>query len=92
MITHHNMLAAIEATLESYSFYPKDIYISYLPLAHIQERFCIFLCMSAGSRIGFWLGSILKLKNDVRALKPTLFMTVPSVLTNIYEKIQRKLV
>jgi len=44
----------------------------------------IFTC---GARVGFYSGDVKKLIDDVKELKPTLFIAVPRILYRIYDKV-----
>ena len=65
----------------------EDVYISYLPLAHMMERVCQAMVLQSGGRIGFFRGDIKLLIEDIQALKPTLFLSVPRLLNRIYDKV-----
>nr|GEW00733.1 long chain acyl-CoA synthetase 6, peroxisomal-like [Tanacetum cinerariifolium] len=60
------------------------IYISYLPLAHIYERVAQFNLAYFGVGIGFYQGDNLKLMDDMVALRPTIFFSVPRVYNKLY--------
>jgi long-chain acyl-CoA synthetase len=48
MLTHRNFLANVggmDCFDGVFKFYPDDVYISYLPLAHVFERFLMLTCM-----------------------------------------------
>jgi long-chain acyl-CoA synthetase len=62
-------------------------HISYLPLAHIYERFNVSLMTFLGGGIGFYRGNVLDLLDDVEALKPTTFASVPRLYNRIYDKV-----
>ncbi|KAK1320622.1 Long chain acyl-CoA synthetase 4 [Acorus calamus] len=62
----------------------KDVYLSYLPLAHIFDRVIEELFISIGASIGFWRGDVKLLVEDIGVLKPTMFCAVPRVLDRIY--------
>eukprot|EP00105_Crassostrea_gigas_P006842 XP_011420903.2 PREDICTED: long-chain-fatty-acid--CoA ligase 5 [Crassostrea gigas] len=64
-----------------------DVHISYLPLAHMFERGMQIICFMHGCRIGFFRGDVKLLTDDMQALKPTLFITVPRLLNRIYDRI-----
>uniref|UniRef100_A0A0E0PTS7 AMP-dependent synthetase/ligase domain-containing protein n=1 Tax=Oryza rufipogon TaxID=4529 RepID=A0A0E0PTS7_ORYRU len=68
-----------------------DVYISYLPLAHIFDRIFEELFISHGSKIGFWRGDVKLLVDDIAALKPTVFCAVPRVLDRIYSGLTGKI-
>ena len=65
----------------------EDVYISYLPLAHMMERVCQAMVLQSGGRIGFFRGDIKLLIEDIQALKPTMFLSVPRLLNRIYDKV-----
>ncbi|PHU08486.1 Long chain acyl-CoA synthetase 2 [Capsicum chinense] len=67
-----------------------DIYISYLPLAHIFDRAIEECFINIGASIGFWRGDVKLLTEDLAELKPTIFCAVPRVLDRIYAGLQQK--
>lgn len=64
-----------------------DVHISYLPLAHIFERIVMTALTTVGAGIGFYQGDTLKILEDLAVLKPTVFVSVPRLLSRVYEKI-----
>lgn len=40
-----------------------------------------------GARIGFFRGDVKELVNDIQALKPTVFVSVPRLLNRVYDKV-----
>ena len=68
-----------------------DVHLSYLPLAHVFERIVSNVWIIAGASIGFYQGDPLKLLDDVEALNPTLFLTVPRVCNRVYDKVRAKI-
>lgn len=68
-----------------------DVYLSYLPLAHIFDRVIEELFIYEAASIGFWRGDVKILVEDIAALKPTIFCAVPRVLERIYNGLQQKL-
>ena len=40
-----------------------------------------------GARIGFFSGDVKLLTNDMQALRPTIFPTVPRLLNRMYDKV-----
>ncbi|XP_022738098.1 long chain acyl-CoA synthetase 4-like isoform X1 [Durio zibethinus] len=69
----------------------KDVYISYLPLAHIFDRVIEELFISHGASIGFWRGDVKLLVEDIGELKPSIFCAVPRVLDRIYSGLLQKI-
>ncbi|PAA82161.1 hypothetical protein BOX15_Mlig017940g2 [Macrostomum lignano] len=66
---------------------PEDTYLSYLPLAHMFERCAITMCFLNGMRVGFFRGDVRQLMEDMQALRPTLFCTVPRLLNRMYDRV-----
>lgn len=55
----------------------EDIHLSYLPLAHVFERLVEGVCWTVGARCGFYQGNTLAIAEDMVALRPTIFPSVP---------------
>jgi len=56
------MVSAIAGPCEriiGFKFTGNDRHISYLPLAHIFERFVIYIMALNGTKIGFYSGNVL---------------------------------
>ncbi len=91
MLSHLNAVSTAIAGDEKIKVYHDDIYVSYLPLAHVLERcFMVTVLMNRG-RIGFYSGNMLKLTEDMKYLKPTLFVSVPRLFNKMYDKIHNKM-
>ncbi|KAG9152215.1 hypothetical protein Leryth_016390 [Lithospermum erythrorhizon] len=84
VLSHANLIANIAGVSGSIKFFPSDIYISYLPLAHIYERANQILSAYNGTAIGFYQGDTMKLMDDLAALRPTIFCSVPRLFNKIY--------
>ncbi|XP_058203562.1 long chain acyl-CoA synthetase 4-like [Rhododendron vialii] len=72
-------------------FNEKDVYFSYLPLAHIFDRVIEEILIRHGGSIGFWRGDVKLLTEDLGALKPSIFCAVPRVLDMIYTGLKNKI-
>ncbi|VDO99882.1 unnamed protein product [Soboliphyme baturini] len=100
-ISHANVIAATaaqSAVIPNVSL--DDVYIGYLPLAHILEFDAEFCCLANGVRIGYSSPLTLtdnasKIKRGARGdcavLNPTLIATVPTVMDRIYKAVIGKL-
>ncbi|KAG2497767.1 hypothetical protein HYH03_004039 [Edaphochlamys debaryana] len=92
LLTHRAVVAAV-VTSRSYIQHnnvdigPSDRMLSYLPLAHIFDRVTEEWFLSIGAAVGYWQGDVLKLVEDIAALKPSLFIGVPRVFDRIYTRI-----
>ncbi|KAL3310932.1 Long-chain-fatty-acid--CoA ligase 4 [Cichlidogyrus casuarinus] len=79
----------------------KDIFIAYLPLAHVLELACELVCVYVGMRIGYGNPQTLTdnstrikvgaCKGDVTKLRPTIMATVPTVLQRIEKTVWEKI-
>lgn len=100
MITHGNIVATTAAVM---TVIPRlgrnDIYLAYLPLAHVFELAAESVMLCAGCAIGY--GSPLTLtdtsnkimkgtKGDASVLKPTLMTAVPAILDRVREGVVKK--
>ena len=87
ILNHKNLLAGYEGVTKRVHITAKDIHISYLPLAHIFERGVFKLCLSENAKIGLYNGDVLKIKEDLAILKPTIFVSVPRLYNKFYDAI-----
>ncbi|GAB4844179.1 Long chain acyl-CoA synthetase 9, chloroplastic [Ancistrocladus abbreviatus] len=100
MMTHGNVLATVSAVM---TIVPKldsrDIYLAYLPLAHILELAAENVMAAIGCSIGY--GSPLTLtdtankikrgtKGDASVLRPTLLTAVPAILDRVRDGVLKK--
>lgn len=87
VLTHANLVSSVAGMTIRIKFNSSDIYLSYLPLAHIYERANQILSVYYGVAIGFYQGDNLKLTDDLAALRPTVFCSVPRLYNRIYASI-----
>lgn len=90
MITHGNLIATfsgLEPKLDMLCR-PSDLYLSYLPLAHIFERVVVSAVLYKGGGVGFYQGDPRLLIDDILTLRPSFFVGVPRVFDRIYDKIK----
>ncbi|KAL5727038.1 long-chain-fatty-acid--CoA ligase [Ranunculus cassubicifolius] len=87
------LIAGVDRFLESVNEELKvsDVYMSYLPLAHIFDRVIEEVFINHGASIGFWRGDVKLLVEDLGALKPSVFCAVPRVLDRIYSGLTEKI-
>ncbi|KAL6865359.1 hypothetical protein ACP4OV_016510 [Aristida adscensionis] len=64
-----------------------DVFLSFLPLAHILDRMIEEYFFHKGASIGYYHGDLNALRDDINELKPTLLVGVPRVYERIYEGI-----
>lgn len=77
ILSHAASVASATAALTAVSMAGQDVFLSYLPLAHVYERMNEHGALWGGAAIGFFHGDILALVDDLKALRPTGFMSVP---------------
>ena len=88
MLSHRNILCAIEAVLQAVKGRSDDVFISYLPLAHSLERTVgYYLPMMLGASIGY-ARSTQTLARDLMVIRPTIFMGVPRVFERAFAAIK----
>lgn len=85
--THKSMVAGFSGLMTCYYDLPQsqiyEVYISYLPLAHILERIAIIAMIYLGGAIAF--SDPKRLMKDVKVVKPTVLAGVPRV----FEKMKK---
>ncbi|CAG0891050.1 unnamed protein product, partial [Darwinula stevensoni] len=93
ILSHGNVIACVSAVLHQLGNLkpnPQDVMISFLPLAHMLERCCQVAIYMTGGCVGFWLGNVRGLADDMKALKPTLMPAVPRILNRIHDTVWSK--
>ncbi|KAJ9187900.1 hypothetical protein P3X46_003313 [Hevea brasiliensis] len=70
---------------------PDDVYLSFLPLAHILDRMIEEYFLSKGASVGYYHGDLNALRDDLTELKPTFLAGVPRVFEKIHEGIKKAL-
>ncbi|KAM3311862.1 hypothetical protein ACQJBY_032083 [Aegilops geniculata] len=99
MMSHRNVLATASAVMTIVPALGKnDVYLAYLPLAHILELAAETIISAVGASIGY--GSPLTLtdtsnkikrgtKGDASALRPTLMTAVPAILDRVRDGVRK---
>lgn len=68
MLSNRNFLSAMTNILQmtaQFKFSKDDVYISYLPLAHVFDRLGCHTMLGQGGAIGFFGGQVLKITDDL---------------------------
>lgn len=92
MISNQSLLASVCAMQAiGIDLNETDIYLSFLPLAHIMEQLVLTAMIYAYCAIGFFSGHATRIVSDAQALKPTVFIGVPRILTRVYDSIMKKI-
>ena len=93
MLTHHNVVENVIATLIHIAPAPKPgyIFLSFLPLSHTFERTAgYYLALGMGCTITY-NRSIVLLAEDLRTVKPDVLISVPRIYEKIYARINEQL-
>lgn len=85
MLTHRNLVTVCEDVAGMIAFQPGDRSIVYLPLAHILQRYTVYLGLSTGVT-AYYLADIASLGEVLPIAKPTILAAVPRVLEKIHSK------
>ena len=92
MLSHRNLCFAISEMRRMVSIEEQDVFLSVLPLHHIYECVCGFLCpMSCGGSVAF-AESVEKLGKNLREVSPTVMLCVPAVLEGMYRRVWGQIV
>jgi len=83
-LTHGNLIASAVASARRLDVTPEDLYLSFLPLAHVLERVVQFSMIWAGARIVYSAG-LDRLETELKRVRPTIIVGVP----RLYEKVVR---
>ena len=89
MLSHHNVLSNVMATLPYFPLKAGTRTLSFLPLNHIFERTVTYVYLFAGCTIHY-VESMDNLGDTIREVKPQMFATVPRLLEKVYERIMAK--
>ena len=77
VLRHSAAVAAASGALLTIGQSHDDVLISYLPLAHIYGRLSETASLWAGAATGYFHGDIFALVDDLKLLRPTVFISVP---------------
>lgn len=91
LITHEGIVSGVSSITDYIPASVEEVHLSYLPLPHIFERMVQVSIVRSGARIGFYQGDTLKIIEDLQALRPTVFPSVPRLLNRIYDKLQAQI-
>ncbi|PSS06077.1 Long chain acyl-CoA synthetase [Actinidia chinensis var. chinensis] len=90
ILTHENIatnISGMDLFMEHFEdkMTVDDVYISFLPLAHILDRVIEEYFFHKGASVGYYHGDINALRDDLMELKPTFLAGVPRVFERIHE-------
>ncbi len=85
MLTHRNLFHVTETVADIMDFTPADRSMVYLPLAHVLQRYSVYL----GCRIGitgYYTTRLKELGDVIAEVRPTVFVGVPRVFEKIHAR------
>ncbi len=91
ILSHHNILWNVEATLSVVVCYPDDLFLSFLPLSHAFERTVGYYAPMMGGASVAYVRSIQDLSEDLQTMRPTVIISVPRIYEKIYSKIHQQM-
>ncbi len=87
LVTHHSIVSNIDMGPAVIPMGPEDCTVAFLPSAHIAQRVVIeLLPMRCGMPVTFF-ESLLKLPQDIRKVRPTIFLAPPRMWERVYSTI-----
>ena len=90
-LTHENIVIGTDVgELIGLNATPNDLYLSFLPYAHIMETLIITYAFNHGVPVGIYNGNAKLLVEDIQILKPTALCAVPKIFLRIYDAIKSK--
>ena len=94
MLSFYSMAYAAQGAIESLNVNDQDRMLSYLPLAHVMERFVVEMAsMSVGFKL-YFADNLQTFVEDLGRANPTLFLAVPRIWTifqtGIFAKLPKK--
>ena len=89
MLSHHNIISNVIDCGERYAFSDHDIPLSVLPLSHIFERSAMYLYFFNGMSVHY-AESVEKVPDNLREVRPTIFIGVPRIFEKVYAKAKLK--
>ena len=85
MLSHGNIISNVIDAGEKYNFTAKDVPLSVLPLSHVFERGAMYLYIFNGMSV-YYAESIDKISDNLREVRPTIFVGVPRIFEKVYGK------
>jgi long-chain acyl-CoA synthetase len=90
MLSHGNIIANVKAIRERLPAEEGDIFLSVLPLSHTLERTAgYYFPIAAGACVAY-ARSTHDLSDDLKTVRPTVFISVPRIYERFYFKIMNR--
>ncbi|HEV7701403.1 MAG TPA: long-chain fatty acid--CoA ligase [Pyrinomonadaceae bacterium] len=85
MLTHANLISNVIDASSNFAFSGHDIALSVLPLSHVFERTGMYVYIRYGMQV-FYAESIDKVPDNLKDVRPTIFIGVPRIFEKVFEK------
>jgi long-chain acyl-CoA synthetase len=89
MLSHHNLLSNVKSCALLMPVNENHKALSFLPLSHVYERMLNYLYTFCGVSI-YYAESLDTISENLKEVKPHIFVTVPRLLEKVYDKIYTK--
>jgi long-chain acyl-CoA synthetase len=89
MLSHSNIMSNVRAISQVYDFNQTHRTLSFLPISHVFERTINYYFQSVGLSI-YYAESMGTISENLREVKPHVFISVPRLLERTYDKIIQK--
>jgi long-chain acyl-CoA synthetase len=89
MLSHHNLLSNVMASMTCFPPGENLKALSFLPLNHIFERMVTYLYLFNNTSI-YYAESLEAIGDNLKEVQPNMFTTVPRLLEKVYDKIMLK--
>jgi long-chain acyl-CoA synthetase len=89
MLTHANLVSNLVDSSSHLSFAKDDTVLSVLPLSHILERLAMYMYLYHGMAV-FYGESLDTIGENLREVKPTIFVGVPRIFEKIFARVKDK--
>jgi long-chain acyl-CoA synthetase len=89
MLSHHNVLSNVMASINCFPPGTDQRALSFLPLNHVFERMITYVYLFKGASI-YYAESLDTISENLKEVQPNMFTTVPRLLEKVYDKIMQK--
>jgi long-chain acyl-CoA synthetase len=86
MLSHRNIMGNVYSISQTYEFNPSHRTLSFLPISHVFERTINYYFQSVGVSI-YYAENLGTIADNLREIKPHVFISVPRLLERTYDKI-----
>lgn len=86
LLSHQNFISNVQGSHTLCPFQKEWRALSFLPLNHVYERMLSYLYLSMGMSV-YYAESMDTIGENLKEVKPHMFVTVPRLLEKVYEKI-----